>query len=64
MQWTHPASNLVLAMRDNETSLVLASKPDTVKSNLAFELKEDNVSLSRAIRDGATNFVEAGGPDA
>ena len=47
-----------------ETSLVLASKPDTVKSNFAFELKENNVSLSRAIRDGATNFIEAGGPDA
>ena len=47
-----------------ETSLVLASKPGTVKSALASELKENNVSLSMAIRDGATNFVEAGGPEA
>ena len=47
-----------------ETSLVLASKPDTVKKEVAASLPANDTSLSWAIREGATNFVEAGGPDA
>lgn len=47
-----------------ETSLVLASRPETVKEAVAAELEANPKSLSWAIREGATNFVEAGGPDA
>jgi creatinine amidohydrolase len=47
-----------------ETSLVLASRPETVKEETAAALPPNPESLSRAIRNGAETFVDAGGPDA
>ncbi len=47
-----------------ETSLVLAARPETVKEDVAAGLADNPASLSYAIRDGAQNFVEAGGPEA
>ena len=47
-----------------ETSLVLVSREDLVRQDIAAELQPNPASLSWAIREGATNFVEAGGPDA
>ena len=47
-----------------ETSLVLAARPDLVKQDVARDLTANPTSLSWAIRDGAKDFVEAGGPNA
>lgn len=47
-----------------ETSLVLAAEPSLVKSGEMGTLAPNPSSLSRAIKDGKTSFLEAGGPDA
>ena len=47
-----------------ETSLVLVAREELVRQEIAAELEPNPASLSWAIREGATNFVEAGGPDA
>ena len=47
-----------------ETSLVLAADPFLVLDDLAAELPPNPSSLSVAIRDGKTSFLEAGGPRA
>lgn len=47
-----------------ETSLVLAARPELVRTDEAAALPDNPISLSRAIRDGKKTFVEAGGPDA
>lgn len=47
-----------------ETSLVLAADEGAVRREIAAHLPPNPVSLSRAIREGKTTFVEAGGPRA
>ena len=47
-----------------ETSLVLAAEPETVRQAVASNLEPNPESLSGAIRNGAKDFVEAGGPEA
>jgi creatinine amidohydrolase len=47
-----------------ETSLVLAADPFLVNTDIADELEPNPSSLSTAIREGKTSFVEAGGPRA
>jgi len=47
-----------------ETSLVLAASPFLVREEIATELDENPISLSRAIRDGKKTFLQAGGPQA
>ena len=47
-----------------ETSLVLAATPFVVREDLATRLPDNPISLSRAIREGAQTFLEAGGPRA
>ena len=44
-----------------ETSIVLAERPDLVRSDALASLAPNPASLSRAIRDGKTSFEEAGG---
>lgn len=44
-----------------ETSLVLAAEPFLVKADLAATLLPNPISLSKAIREGKTSFVQAGG---
>jgi creatinine amidohydrolase len=44
-----------------EGSVVLATRPDLVRSAIARSLPPVPVSLSQAIRDGRTTFAEAGG---
>jgi creatinine amidohydrolase len=47
-----------------EGSVVLAERPDLVRSSVARTLPPVTASLSTAIRDGATTFEQAGGPRA
>ena len=47
-----------------EGSVVLATRPDLVRSAIARSLPPVPASLSQAIRDGRTTFAEAGGPRA
>ena len=47
-----------------EGSVVLATRPDLVRSAIARALPPVPMSLSQAIRDGRTTFAEAGGPRA
>lgn len=47
-----------------ETSLVLAAQPFLVRGEIAHTLEPNPSSLSVAIREGKTNFQEAGGPRA
>jgi creatinine amidohydrolase len=47
-----------------ESSIVLAEQPQLVDRALAWRLPPNASSLSVAIREGKTNFVEAGGPRA
>jgi len=47
-----------------ETSLMLAAAPELVDETARAALPDLNVSLVDAIKTGAKNFVEAGGPDA
>jgi creatinine amidohydrolase len=47
-----------------ETSLVLAADPFLVKTSLVEGLEPNPTSLSVAIREGKTSFLEAGGPRA
>jgi creatinine amidohydrolase len=47
-----------------EGSVVLAERPELVRTDLAGTLTPNPSSLSEAIRDGATSFREAGGADA
>lgn len=47
-----------------ETSLVLAARPELVRMEIARDLTPNPISLSRAIRDGKKNFLEAGGDHA
>ena len=47
-----------------ETSVVLAASPELVRENLRRELPSNPSSLSVAIREGKSTFVEAGGPRA
>jgi len=47
-----------------ETSLMLAAAPELVDEAARAALPDLNVSLVDAIKTGAKNFVEAGGPDA
>ena len=47
-----------------ETSLVLAADPFLVKEPMLDSLEANPKSLSVAIREGKTSFVEAGGPRA
>lgn len=47
-----------------ETSLVLAAEPFLVRDELAQGLAPNPASLSTAIREGKTSFVDAGGPRA
>lgn len=47
-----------------ETSLVLAADPFLVRGEIAEQLAANPISLSVAIREGKTSFVEAGGPKA
>jgi creatinine amidohydrolase len=44
-----------------ETSVVLAERPELVRSATMASLSPNPVSLSRAIREGKTSFEEAGG---
>jgi len=47
-----------------ETSLVLAADPFMVRQDVAGELEPNPSSLSVAIREGKSSFLEAGGPRA
>lgn len=47
-----------------ETSLVMAANPFLVRRHISEELEPNPQSLSVAIRQGKTSFIEAGGPDA
>ena len=47
-----------------EGSVVLAERPDLVRTDVARALPPVPASLSSAIRDGATTFEQAGGPRA
>ena len=47
-----------------ETSIVLAERPDLVREATMAALPPNPVSLSRAIREGKMEFMEAGGPRA
>jgi creatinine amidohydrolase len=47
-----------------EGSIVLAERPELVRSQLAAALPAVPASLSGAIRSGATTFAQAGGPRA
>lgn len=47
-----------------ETSIVLAVRPDLVRTARMGNLRPNPVSLAAAIRDGKTSFEQAGGPDA
>lgn len=47
-----------------ESSLVLAATPSLVRMDLLKQLPANPTSLSRAIRDGKKNFLEAGGDHA
>lgn len=47
-----------------ETSLLLAADPFTVRQEVVGDLPANPISLSVAIRDGKTSFLEAGGPRA
>ena len=47
-----------------ETSIVLAERPELVRSDIMAALTPNPASLSHAIRDGKQTFAEAGGPRA
>jgi creatinine amidohydrolase len=47
-----------------ESSVLLATRPDLVREEVRRRLPPNPSSLSEAIRDGAGNFAEAGGPEA
>ena len=47
-----------------ETSIVMASQPNLVREDLRKGLEPNPASLSVAIRDGKTNFHDAGGDQA
>jgi creatinine amidohydrolase len=47
-----------------ESSIVMAARPDLVKNTVRAGLEANPVSLSVAIRDGKSSFVDAGGPQA
>lgn len=47
-----------------EGSVVLAETPDLFRGDIAAHLEPNPSSLSTAIRDGATSFLDAGGPRA
>ncbi|MER2560391.1 MAG: creatininase family protein [Myxococcaceae bacterium] len=47
-----------------ETSLMLAAAPQLVNDEARRALPSLNIDLPGAIKAGATNFLEAGGPDA
>ena len=47
-----------------EGSIVLATRPELVREEVRAGLPPNPASLSRAIRDGAATFQEAGGPRA
>ena len=47
-----------------ETSIVLAERPALVREAIRATLAANPASLSRAIREGRQNFVDAGGPRA
>jgi creatinine amidohydrolase len=47
-----------------ETSIVLAERPDLVRTDVMSRLAPNPQSLVDAIRDGRTTFASAGGPDA
>lgn len=47
-----------------ESSIVMAVRPELVQDEVRSSLPAVPASLSRAIRDGASSFAEAGGPRA
>ena len=47
-----------------ETSIVMATRPDLVRTEIQNELVANQRSLSEAILEGRSSFTEAGGPDA
>jgi len=47
-----------------ETSLVIASRPELVREDLRKQLERVQISIAEKIREGATNFTEAGGTEA
>lgn len=47
-----------------ETSLMLAAAPELVNDEIRRELPSLSIDLPQAIKNGATNFLEAGGPAA
>lgn len=47
-----------------ETSLMLAAAPELVNEEIRRGLPSLSVDLPQAIKNGATNFLEAGGPNA
>ena len=47
-----------------EGSVVLAERPELVRTELAQDLPENGQSLSVAIREGKSDFADAGGPRA
>lgn len=47
-----------------ESSIVMAARPDLVRDAVRHGLPAVEASLSRAIRDGKTDFASAGGPRA
>ncbi|MBS2027480.1 MAG: creatininase family protein [Deltaproteobacteria bacterium] len=59
-EFTHGGSHAGLY----ETSLVLAAAPKLVRDDIREALPAVEVDLPAAIKKGATNFHEAGGPDA
>ncbi len=47
-----------------ETSLVMAARPELVREDIRQSLERVPISIAEKIREGATNFAEAGGTDA
>jgi creatinine amidohydrolase len=47
-----------------ETSLVMAARPELVREGTRQSLERVPISIAEKIREGATNFTEAGGTDA
>jgi len=47
-----------------ETSLVMAARPELVREEIRRSLKRVPISIAQRIKEGASNFTEAGGTEA
>lgn len=47
-----------------ETSLVMAARPGLVREDIRHSLERVPISIAEKIKDGARNFIEAGGTEA